>query len=353
MGTLVNAWTVGLIFTIMALGVLISYRIFHFPDITVDGTFTLGASVVAVLTTGGLQLLLTNIGIIPLLAKMGIAIAISPEWGKDPLFATVMAVLFGMAAGATTGVLHTKFKVDAFLAAILVMTALYSVNLRVMGKSNLSVPEDHNLIKYTESLEPPEWLVRMAPESEDPKLAPGNYKLWVWEGTTGANMVLLLVFLLAIGVAVVLYLFLRTNLGTALRATGDNDQMIRALGVNVGNMTIFSLALSNGLVAFAGALFAQFQGFSDAQLGIGTLVMGLASVIVGEALVRSKQLGLAITGTIMGAILYQLLLNLALYAGLNPIDTKLVTALFVFAALVGPNVVARLGARMTGGLRHA
>jgi putative ABC transport system permease protein len=144
---------------------------------------------------------------------------------------------------------------------------------------------------------------------------------------------------------VLLYVFFRTNLGTAMRATGNNAQMIRALGVNVGNMITLGLALANGLIALAGALLAQYQGFADVQMGIGMVVWGLASVIIGEALVGTTQFGLVITGAIMGSVLFRLLVAIALRAGLNPNDLKLITAAFVFAALVLPDVLARLRRR--------
>ena len=140
-----------------------------------------------------------------------------------------------------------------------------------------------------------------------------------------------------------MYAFFRTNLGTAMRATGDCSQMIRALGVNVGNMMIGGLALSNGLVALSGSLFAQFQGFADVQMGIGMVVWGLASVIIGEALVGTRQLGLTITGTIMGSVLFRLLVAIALRWGLNPNDLKMITAAFVFLALIVPGLLGKLG----------
>ena len=140
-----------------------------------------------------------------------------------------------------------------------------------------------------------------------------------------------------------LYLFFRTNLGTAMRATGDNDQMIRALGVNVEHMMIFGLAFSNGLIGLAGALLAQYQGFADVQMGIGMVVLGLASVIIGEALVGSGSLGLSIAGAVMGSVLFRLLVAIALRWGLDPNDLKLITAVFVFLALVAPNFLSRLG----------
>jgi putative ABC transport system permease protein len=145
---------------------------------------------------------------------------------------------------------------------------------------------------------------------------------------------------------------LRTNLGTAMRATGNNDQMIRALGVNVGNMIILGLAVSNGLIALAGALLAQYQGFADVQMGIGMVVWGLASVIIGEALVGTQQLGLVIAGAVMGSVLFRLLIAIALRAGLNPNDLKLITAAFVFVALILPNLLAT-ARRKRVGAEHA
>ncbi len=154
--------------------------------------------------------------------------------------------------------------------------------------------------------------------------------------------VLLVCFVAISLIGVVLYFFFRTNLGTSMRATGDNPQMIRALGVNVENMIIFGLALSNGLIALAGALLAQYQGFADVQMGIGMVVWGLASVIIGEALVGSTSLGLLIAGTVMGSVLFRLLVAIALRWGLNPNDLKLITAVFVFAALVLPSLARKI-----------
>jgi putative ABC transport system permease protein len=156
---------------------------------------------------------------------------------------------------------------------------------------------------------------------------------------------LLGVFVLVVGIGVLLYLFFRTQIGTAMRATGDNQQMICALGVSVDAMTIFGLAMSNGLIALSGALIAQYQGFADVQMGIGIIVLGLASVIIGEALVGTRTLGLLIVGAVMGSVLFRLLVAIALRWGLNPNDLKLITAIFVFLALVTPELVRRVGAR--------
>jgi putative ABC transport system permease protein len=157
--------------------------------------------------------------------------------------------------------------------------------------------------------------------------------------------VLVFSFLAAAAVGCVMFFFFKTNLGTAMRATGDNPQMIRALGANVERNIVIGLAIANGLVALSGALLAQYQGFADAQMGIGMVVWGLASVIIGEPLVGGRSIGLAIVGTIMGSVLFRLLVAIALRWGLNPNDLKLVTALFVFVALVLPRFIGRFGGR--------
>jgi putative ABC transport system permease protein len=179
-----------------------------------------------------------------------------------------------------------------------------------------------------------------------------NFSLWGWEISTRDAAVLFLSFLIIVLMGGVLYVFFRTNLGTAMRATGDNDQMIRALGVNVGNMIILGLALANGLIALAGALLAQYQGFADAQMGIGMVVWGLASVIIGEALIGTQSLGLTIIGAVMGSVLFRLLVAIALRAGLDPNDLKLITAVFVFFALILPNLLSNLKKR-SGSASHA
>jgi len=297
MTLVVGAWTTGLILSLLAFGVFISFRVFHFPDITVDGSITLGASVTAVLLVAG----------------------------TNPVAASAAAFGAGLAAGATTGILHTKFRINPLLSGILVMTALYSVNLHVMGKSNVPLLSAHTLASDVEGL-----VGHRA-----------TLDILGWQVASSDVAALLLVLVVVALVAGVLYAFFRTNLGTAMRATGQNPQMSQALGVNVGNMTIAGLALANGLVALSGALLAQYQGFADVQMGIGMVVWGLASVIIGEALVGMQQLGLVITGAVMGSVLFRLLVAGALRAGLDPNDLKLVTAAFVFAALILPELVRR------------
>ncbi|HXE90024.1 MAG TPA: hypothetical protein VNK82_03575 [Terriglobales bacterium] len=312
MNLLLGAWTIGLILSLLALGVYISFRIFHFPDITADGSITLGASVAAVLILQG--------------------------W--DAFLASGLACMCGAVAGATTGVLNAKFGIHKLLSGILVMTALYSINLHVLGKANVPLLDAKTLMTTAERA-----AVRLLG-------GVASFNLAGWEVPTPDAAALALALLSAGLVAGGMYAFLRTNLGTAMRATGDNEQMIRALGVSVENMTILGLAISNGLIALSGALLAQYQGFADVQMGIGMVVWGLASVIIGQALVGEQYLGLTITGAIMGSVLFRLLVAIALRWGLDPNDLKLVTALFVFGALVLPELLARTR-RKAAQLRHA
>ena len=306
MTLLLGALTIGLILSLLAMGVFISFRIFEIPDITTDGSITLGASISAVL-------LIHNV---------------------NPFLATGAGAVGGALAGATTGIIHTKFKINALLAGILVMTALYSVNLHVMGRSNIPLMQASTLNSHAEEL-----------GARILQAQTVNILGWTVASADAALLVLAAICAAVAGVA--LYVFFRTNIGTAMRATGDNAQMVRALGANVDGYIIMGLALSNGLVALSGSLLAQYQGFADAQMGIGMIVWGLASVIIGEALTGSRTLGLTIMGAIMGSVLFRLLVAIALRWGLNPNDLKLITALFVFAALVLPGFFARLNRRKT------
>jgi len=302
MTLLIGALTIGLILSMLALGVYITFRIFNFPDITTDGSITLGAAVTAVF----------------LVNKV------------DPIVATGAGFVAGLLAGATTGILHTKFKINGLLSGILVMTALYSINLHVMGRSNIPLLTTRTLMTDAEQL----WI----------KIMPGKemVRIYGWEITAHDASVVCGALLLILVAALALYCFFRTDLGTAMRATGNNPQMIRALGVNVETMTILGLALANGLVALSGSLLAQYQGFADVQMGIGMVVWGLASVIIGEALTGSRSLGLTLIGAIMGSVLFRILVAIALQQGLNPNNLKLITAVFVFAALVLPQMARTL-----------
>jgi putative ABC transport system permease protein len=258
-----------------------------------------------------------------------------------PLAATAAGFGAGFLAGTATGTLATKFKINGLLSGILVMTALYSVNLHIMGKSNVPLMGHHTLASVAEHIG---------------ERATGNSRSLMVLGWDVATLDISLVvgsLLAVVFVGTLLYVFFQTNLGAAMRATGDNSQMIRALGVSDENMIIFGLGISNGLIALAGALLAQYQGFADVQMGIGMVVWGLASVIIGEALVGTpRSLGLAITGAVMGSVFFRLLVAIALRAGLDPNDLKLVTAAFVFAALIFPDLVKKLRAR-GGKLTHA
>jgi putative tryptophan/tyrosine transport system permease protein len=313
MTLLIGALTLGLILGLLALGVYVSFRIFNIPDITAEGSITLGASVAAALMVSG----------------------------HGAVVSTVAGTAAGMVAGAVTGVLATKCNINALLSGIIVMTALYSVNLHVMGKSNLPLLNETTLATRAEQF--------------GGKIFGGASDLNVagWDvGVRDASM-LLGVLLFIVLTCILLYLFFRTNLGTAMRASGDNPQMICALGVSVDAITIFGLAMSNGLIALSGALVAQYQGFADVQMGVGIVVLGLASVIIGEALVGSKSVGLLVTGTVMGSVLFRLLVAIALRWGLNPNDLKLITATFVFIALVMPALVRRLRVRRLASPREA
>jgi len=304
---LLSAWTIGLILALLALGVYISYRVFKFADITADGSITFGAAVAASMLTHGVH----------------------------PVLASLAAFAAGSVAGICTGVLHTRFKINQLLSGILVMTALYSINLHVMGSSNLPLLAVTTITTYGEALG--RWLT-----------GHDSATLLGWPVSARDVGSLLLVAAIVLVIAAITWLFFRTNLGSAMRASGDNEQMIRALGVSVENMIILGLCISNGLVAFAGALLAQYQGFADVQMGIGMIVWGLASVIIGRALIGTDSVGAALIGTIMGSVLFRLIIALALRWGLNPNDLKLVTAFFVFGALVLPALMQKLKGR-----RHA
>ena len=286
-----SALVLGLAFATLAWGVYIASRVLRFPDITPDGSFPLGAAVAATLIMKGV----------------------------DPLPATVVAFFAGMVAGWVTGVLHTRLRVNELLAGILVMTALYSVNLHVMGRSNISLLDRATLATRLHALVP-------------------ATAAWTNDVSFG---VVFLGLMLVLGFAFTW--FLRTDFGTAMRAAGDNPAMIIAQGVDRRGMVELALALANGLVAFSGALNAQYQGFADVTMGVGTLVAGMAAVILGETLKpRRARLGATIAMVAVGAVVFRLLIAVALRVGLDPVDLKLATAAFVLATLALPSVRLRL-----------
>ena len=304
MTLLIGALTMGLLLSLLALGVFISFRIFEFPDITAEGSITLGAALASVLLVHG----------------------------THPVLATAAALGAGALAGGVTGVIHTRFGINKLLSGILVMTALYSVNLHVMGKSNVPLLSERTMATLAENA------------ATSVRGSATDFTVWGWSVGVRDGGMLVAALVVVSCAGVLLYAFFKTNLGTAMQAAGDNPQMIRALGVNVDNMIVLGLALSNGLIALSGALLAQYQGFADVQMGIGMVVWGLASIIIGEALVGVRQLGFIITGAVLGSVLFRLLVAIALRGGLNPNDLKLVTAVFVFAALVLPALLQRVGA---------
>lgn len=303
MSLLVGSVIIGLYLSLLALGTYISFRIFDFPDITVDGSITLGGAVAAVLIVNGI----------------------------NPVWATLAAAIAGTVAGVVTGVLHTRFNIHGLLSGILVMTALYSINLHIMGRSNIPLMSSTTLCTYASDMG-----LKFFHNST-------VFNLFGWELNVGDAAILFFSLLLIFFITGLIYMFFRTDMGTAMRATGDNPQMIRALGSNTGTMITLGLGISNGIVALSGALLAQFQGFADVQMGIGMIVWGLASVILGEALVRTSRLGLVIVGVIMGSVLFRLFIAIALRFGMDPNNLKLITAVFVFIALVLPGMLGRLG----------
>jgi putative ABC transport system permease protein len=270
----------GLVYAFVALGVFLSFRVLDFPDLTVDGSFPLGAAVAAV-------------GIID---------------GWNPWAASGLAVLAGALAGFATAFVSVRFHILHLLASILTMIALFSINLRIMGRPNVAVINQETVLTpfYGHGLDA--YLVRP----------------------------LFLLSLVAIA-AGLLALFLRTDIGLAMRATGANPRMARAQGIWVGAQIMAGIALANALVAFAGALFAQTNGFADVTAGVGTIVVGLAAVIVGETLLPRRGMFLAIIGCILGSVLYRLAVQLALdldFLGLRPSDLNLATALLVLFMLI-------------------
>jgi putative ABC transport system permease protein len=289
--SLLGAVEIGLIFSLVALGVFISFRLLRFPDLTVDGSFPLGGAVCAVMISQGL----------------------------NPWLATLAGTAAGAVAGFITGWLNVRLKIMDLLASILMMIGLYSVNLRIMGGPNVPLINDPTLFTM------------LQPESV-------------------ADYVMRPIILLGFVVAAKLALdwFFATERGLAIRSTGSNARMARAQGVNTGAMILLGMAISNGLVGLAGALFVQTQGGSDISMGIGTIVIGLAAVIVGETILPSRKIIWATLAVVIGAIVYRFFIAAALNIdaiGLKAQDLNLVTAVLVTVALVIPQIKKKLGKR--------
>ncbi|MBV2163314.1 MAG: ABC transporter permease [Comamonas sp.] len=291
--SLLGAVEIGLIFALVALGVYISFRLLRFPDLTVDGSFPLGGAVCAVMIVAGF----------------------------NPWIATLGATLAGAAAGLVTGWLNVKLKIMDLLASILMMIGLYSVNLRIMDGPNIPLITEPTLF------------TQLQPDGmEDYVLRP---------------LVLLVIVVLA---KVLLDWFFATERGLAIRATGSNARMARAQGINTGAMVLLGMAISNALVGLAGALFVQTQGGADISMGIGTIVIGLAAVIVGESILPSRRIIWATLAVVLGAIVYRFFIAAALnsdFIGLKAQDLNLVTAVLVTLALVLPQLKRKLNARVS------
>ena len=289
--SLLGAVEIGLIFSLVALGVYISFRLLRFPDLTVDGSFPLGGAVCAILISTG----------------------------TNPWLATLAATAAGAGAGLITGWLNVRLKIMDLLASILMMIALYSINLRVMGGPNVPLINDPTLFT---------------------QLQPAGMEDYI------ARPIILAVVVIA--AKLVLDWFFATERGLAIRATGSNARMARSQGVNTGAMVLLGMAVSNALVGLAGALFAQTQGGADISMGIGTIVIGLAAVIVGESILPSRRMVLATLAVIIGAIVYRFFIALALnsdFIGLKAQDLNLVTAVLVTVALVVPQIKRKLAAK--------
>jgi putative ABC transport system permease protein len=272
----------GLVFGFVAIGVYLTFRVLGFPDLTVDGSFALGAAVAAVLIASGV----------------------------NPFLATLAALGAGLCAGLATSLLNTKLRIPALLAGILVMVGLYSINLRVMGGANVSLLRELTIFHLTSQFLGLETRIAYS---------------------------LLLAGVLAAIVFFILNWFLRTEIGLALRATGDNEQMVRGAGADTDKTTILGVSISNGLVALSGAIVAQGQGFADVGMGIGMIIMGLAAVIIGEALFRPKGVARLLLAVLGGTFVYRLVISIALRSRvLEPSDLKLITAIIVIIALAVP-----------------
>ena len=269
MEVILNALEQGLLFALVAMGVYITYKILDFPDLSVDGTFPLGASISAAMLVHGI----------------------------NPWVTILVATLGGACAGAITGFLHVKLKISNLMSGILVMMGLYSINLRIMGKSNIPLFNTNHIFKN-----------------------PAINSIFI-------------ILAIVILVKVVLDLFLKTKTGFLLVAVGDNEQVVSSLGVNKNIVKVLGLSISNALVALSGALTAQNQGFSDITMGTGIVVMGLAAVIIGTSIFDKLSMIKVTTLSVFGAIIYKLVVAIALWMKLNPNDLKILTAILVAIAL--------------------
>lgn len=282
---LLESLELGLIYSILALGVFLSFRTLNTPDLTVDGSIVTGAAISAVICTAAADM--------------------SPHMqALMCILALAASFVLGMGAGAITALLNTKLKIQPLLAGILVMLGIYSINLRIQGKANVNLNNVPTIYRKADELF-------------------GGFE---W------SSIIIGVIIAAVIIAL-MYGFLNTRKGFALRATGDNEEMVRAYGISSDNMKLLGLAVSNGLVGLAGGMLAQYQGYSDVGMGTGMVVIGLASVIIGEVLFGTRSLMQRLIAVALGAVVYRMVIGVALYLGMPPTDLKLVSAVIVTIAL--------------------
>jgi putative tryptophan/tyrosine transport system permease protein len=280
---MLGALEIGLLYSLVAIGVYITFKVIDFPDLTVDGSFTLGAAVSSSMIFAG----------------------------YDPFIATFCAIFSGCVSGFVTGYLNVRWNILGLLAGILTMTALYSINLRIMGRPNIAIID-----------------------------SPTIFASW--------NIILVTLFI-SILIIVILHRFFVSDFGLAVRAIGVNPRVSSAYGINVGFMKIVALAISNAIVALAGSLFAQSQGFADISMGTGTVIVGLASVIIGDAIIHPKKIWIALVSCVVSSILYRIFIGLALNAndiGLEASDLNLITAFIVVLTMVATRFRKRNSARL-------
>jgi len=279
MDLLVTSLQIGLIYAIAVLGLTIAFRISGFPDLTMEGSFTAGAALSAVLIT----------------------------LGANPLLAIFISPSIGILAGTCTALLHVRANVSKLLAGIIMMTVLYTINLRIMGRSNLS------LLQYRT----------------------------VFDWATGDWMKAGISALFALATVILLTFFLRTEFGFCLRAAGENPRVVTASGFSVGMFTLVGLAIANGLIALSGALMSQLQGFSDIGMGTGIIVIAFASLLIGETILAPRTVFRLILAAVLGAWIYNVITAFALRLGIQPSDLKLATGVFLAAAVVAKNTIRK------------
>lgn len=281
-----GALSQGVLWGLMALGVYITYRILDIADLTVDGSFATGGAVCAVCVVNGV----------------------------DPILALLLATIAGAVAGFVTGFLHTKCEIPAILAGILTQIGLYSINLRIMGRSNTPLLKSETLFKNISEM----------------------------TGLSSTWTALIIGIIVSVVIVAILYWYFGTEIGSAIRATGNNEQMVRALGVNTSNTKILGLMIGNALISLSGALVTQSQGYADIKMGIGAIVIGLASIVIGEVIFGQKgNFAFRLTSIIVGSIIYRIIVAIVLQMGMNTDDLKLLTAILVAIALSVPVLISK------------